>query len=140
MKTIALRFSDNFAPKDGTMAEHQKIISTNGYVWYGKLGNKISPKVMHEILKNGPVQIVFIKSGSSDRFLADLIDVSYERQTVHPAYYGNDATFMKTWLKLSNIQKVDNDILDNCSIASTGKKINDILKKTMGSYFIINFD
>ena len=42
MKTIALRFSDNFAPLDGTIAEHKKMIELNGYVWYGKLGLKVS--------------------------------------------------------------------------------------------------
>lgn len=36
MKTIALRFADNIAPKEGTIAEHEKIIDELGYVWYGK--------------------------------------------------------------------------------------------------------
>ena len=44
-KTIALRFSDNFAPEIGTIAAHNTMIGLNGYVWYGKLGSRVSKKV-----------------------------------------------------------------------------------------------
>ena len=44
MKTIALRFADNYAPKEGTIKLHQAIINENGYVWYGKFGNTLSQK------------------------------------------------------------------------------------------------
>ena len=37
MRTIALRFSNNFAPEAGTIVEHQEIIAELGFVWYGKL-------------------------------------------------------------------------------------------------------
>ena len=49
MKTIALRFSNNFAPEAGTIAEHQKIIDEIGYVWYGKLGTTVSNIVISQI-------------------------------------------------------------------------------------------
>lgn len=51
MKTIALRFSNNFAPKTGTIVEHQKLIDKNGYVWYGKLGSSISNSVINMFWK-----------------------------------------------------------------------------------------
>lgn len=52
MKTIALRFSDGFATSEGTIIEHQKQIELNGYVWYGKLGSRVSDKVCKQILEN----------------------------------------------------------------------------------------
>ena len=42
MKTIALRSSNNFAPAAGTIAEHQAVLDSIGYVWYGKLGAAVS--------------------------------------------------------------------------------------------------
>ena len=137
MRTIALRFSDTFAPKSGTIKEHQKVISKKGFVWYGKLGNKISPKILSEILANGPVKILMIKSGSIERYWATLQEVSYEKQTVHPEYYGQEASRMNTWLKISNFEPADSNILERCIIPSTGSKLSDIYKKSMGSYFNI---
>ena len=39
MKTVALRFSDNYAPEEGMIFLHQQLIDKYGYVWYGKFGN-----------------------------------------------------------------------------------------------------
>ena len=32
LKTIALRFGDKFAPEEGTIAAHNKVIESKGYV------------------------------------------------------------------------------------------------------------
>ena len=34
MNTIALRFAENFAPEEGTIDAHKKLIHEDGYVWY----------------------------------------------------------------------------------------------------------
>ena len=52
MRTIALRFSNNFAPEIGTIAAHEEVIKKKGYVWYGKLGCRVSKKSVKDILKN----------------------------------------------------------------------------------------
>lgn len=137
MRTIALRFSDNFAPKTGTIEEHRKVISKKGYVWYGKLGNKISPKIFKEILAKGPVKVLFIKASSPERYWMTLEEVSYEKQDIHPDYYGQEAVHMNTWLKITNIEPADPNILERCIIPSTGNKLSDIYKRSMGSYFNI---
>ena len=51
MKTIALRSLNKFAPECGTIEAHNEMIQKKGYVWYGKLGNKIAAGVFGEILK-----------------------------------------------------------------------------------------
>ena len=50
MKTIALSFSNNFAPDIGTIRAHEELINKNGFVWNGKLGSKISAKVAEDIM------------------------------------------------------------------------------------------
>ena len=52
MRTIALRFANNFAPAEGTIAAHQSMIAQFGYVWYGKLGTPISKIIAQQILNN----------------------------------------------------------------------------------------
>ena len=140
MKTIALRFSDNFAPKCGTIAEHQKIISEKGFVWYGKIGNKISPKVTKTILDNGIANILLIKAGSDERYWATVVDCSYEKQKIFPSYYGQEANHMKTWFKITKIENAPSNILEKCIIPSTGNRLSDIYKKSMGAYFIIEIE
>ena len=67
MKTIALRFADNFAPKEGTIALHKAQIAENGFVWYGKLGNPVSKRVGDMILKQDEPRILLIHSGGVKR-------------------------------------------------------------------------
>ena len=52
MRTIALRYSNSFAPDIGTIGAHNQLIDELVYVWYGKLGCKISAKVSSDIMKN----------------------------------------------------------------------------------------
>ena len=66
MKTIALRFSNKFAPDIGTIEAHNEMIRENGYVWYGKLGNKIAAGVFGEILGNEEPRIILIHSGGTN--------------------------------------------------------------------------
>lgn len=51
MKSIALRFSEKFAPPEGTIAAHQALIDEKGYVWYGKLGSALSAKTVALIIE-----------------------------------------------------------------------------------------
>ena len=136
MKSLALRFSDNFAPKSGTIEEHKKIINNKGFVWYGKVGNKISTKILDGILANGPVKILLVKSSSPERYWATIEAYSYEKQKDHPAYYEGNIDNMNTWLKITKIEIAEDGILDRC-ITSSGKKLSEIYKKSMGSYFCI---
>ena len=61
MRTIALRFSNNFAPECGTIGAHEELISIVGHVWYGKLGTKVSNKAKNEIMANEKPRILFIR-------------------------------------------------------------------------------
>ena len=70
MKTIALRYAENFAPNIGTIGAHQQVIDTIGYVWYGKLGNPVSEKIATEILQAPDSVILLIHSGGQDRYWA----------------------------------------------------------------------
>ena len=134
-----LRFSDNFSPKSATIEEHRKIIKSKGYVWYGKVGCKISTKILDEILANGPVKILLVKSSSPERYWATVEQYSYEKQSNYPAYYEDVIDNMNTWLKITKIEEAEEGIVDRC-ITSTGKKLSEIYKKSMGSYFRIEVE
>ena len=63
MKGVAFRFFEKFAPEDGTIAEHQKIINRLGYVYYGKMGNPVSDKNIHMLMEQDEIKQYLLKKG-----------------------------------------------------------------------------
>lgn len=140
MKTIALRFSENFAPSEGTIKAHQDIIDSNGYVWYGKLGNKISNDTKCNILKEHDSKILLIHSGKFDRYWASIKDVLFECPTDIeniPSYYRSERTKFKTWFKVSKFEEAPKDILSKCFVESSKQSLSLASKHSMSPYFKI---
>ena len=61
MKTIALRFAENFSPKGGTIKAHEDVIREKGYVWYGKLGSVVGQDKRKIILSAEEPRILLIQ-------------------------------------------------------------------------------
>ena len=139
MKTIALRFSNNFAPETGTIAEHQKIINDIGYVWYGKLGNAVSSTVKAQILKNEEPKILLIHSGSTGRYWAyiDCIQREIPDLSAIPAYYREMANKFHSWFRIIRFEDAPQNILSQCTVASSGKVLSQASRHSMSPYYII---
>lgn len=140
MKTIALRFADNIAPEDGTIREHQKIIDTLGFVWYGKFGNRVSDKVRMTIMENKNPRILLIHSGTAKRYWMYIDEISDKKPDLNaiPAYYRNSTDRIKTWFKVLKIERAEKDIMKQCRVASSGNPLSSVSKYSMSPYFIIN--
>ena len=139
MKTIALRFSDNFAPADGTIAEHRKCIKENGFVWYGKLGNKVSDKMLKTIMDAEEPKILLIRSGKPERYWAH---VSKAQNTLPdmkeiPAYYRDNHEKFKTWFCVTRFEKAPKNVMSECVVASSGALLGNASGHSMSPYFII---
>lgn len=139
MKTIALRFSNSFAPECGTIQSHQNLIHLNGYVWYGKLGAKVSTGIAETILKNDIPQILLIHSGSSQRYWATIDKIEYLIPPLQeiPEYYRDRATEFKTWFRVLSFTVAPKDILSHCFVASSGVSLSRASRHSMSPYFII---
>ena len=142
MKTIALRFADNFAPDGGTIAAHNEIIEKNGYVWYGKLGAAVSQKVIDEIMKNDNPKILLIHSGKTGRYWAFIEGIQHEvpeKETI-PKYYRETAGVFKTWFKVVKIENAPSNVLSICKVASSKRPLAEVSKSSMNPYFIIDME
>lgn len=142
MKTVALRFANNFAPDEGTIAAHEEIIESNGYVWYGKMGSAVSKKVIDEILQNNHPKILLIHSGKTGRYWAYIDKIQHElpdRRFI-PKYYRENAGNFKTWFKVVRIEAAPNNVLSKCKVASSGRPLSEVSKSSMSPYFIINVE
>lgn len=141
MRTISLRYTDKFAPKDGTIKEHEKIIGSIGYCWYGKLGNSISDKVIKDILKNDDPKILLIHSGTNERYWMHVTEIKKEKPPLNeiPEYYRYMENF-NVWFKAVQFEKAPEDIMSKSIVASTKRKLSEASKHSMSPYFIIDVD
>lgn len=142
MKTIALRFGETFSPKCGTIAAHQEKINDLGYVWYGKMGCSVSDPIVKEIMQQKRPKILLIRSGKQDRYWAYIAEISKEVPAVDgiPTYYADRANEFKTWFKIVRFEYATKDVMSNCRVISSGKKLGEVSKHSMNPYYIIDYN
>lgn len=142
MKTIALRYSDNYAPEEGTITLHKSVIEKEGFVWYGNFGHKVSEKIIQEQLKNSDPKFILIKSNSNDYYWAHFtayLSNTPPPQKYIPKYYRNKSDIIKTWFKIIELEKIDQNEIDKCVVISSGDSLIDSCNKCMTSYFKIEY-
>ena len=141
MKGIALRFFEKIAPSDGTIAEHQKLLNRNGYVYYGKMGTPVSDKNITMLLKQGTVKVLLIQSGKTNRYWATVDEIVKQRPSFDefPSYYHDIADRFTTWFRIVKIETAPRDIMSRCRVASSGAILGEASKHSMSPYFIIEF-
>ncbi len=141
MKTIALRFSDNYAPKEGMICLHQQLIDEYGYVWYGKFGNRISKEIIDYQLKTGDAKILLIKSGSVERYWMHFSIHQEEKPELEkiPEYYRNNCDDIKCWFKVTKFERADKDVLSKCFVLSSGDCLSNASRHSMNPYFKIDY-
>ena len=142
MKTIALRFSDKFAPDEGTIKAHEALIKKYGFVWYGKLGLPLSKKAIDNVMDNDDPVILLIHSGKAARYWAHVNEVKRDcpnAETI-PPYYRNNKEQFKTWFKVTRFEDAPKDIMGNCHVISSGATLGEVSKHSMSPYFIIEVE
>lgn len=139
MTTIALRFSDSFSTNKGTLFEHEQILKSNGYVWWGKHGSGINEKTAMNLLSKGPIKIILMRSGTKERYIATVNDIVRKCPEPHliPEYYRDDKTFYGSFLKITKIERADDNVLNRCFVKSNGRNLGEMINKTMAAYFVI---
>ena len=139
MKGVALRFFEKFAPEDGTIAEHQKIIDKLGYVYYGKMGNPVSDKNIQILTEQEEIKLLLIHSGKTDRYWATVEKIIKVQPNFEefPNYSHDIADKFKTWFKIIKIEEAPKDVMSKCKVASSGATLGEASKHSMSPYFII---
>lgn len=141
MRTIALRFAENFAPGCGTIAAHRALIESHGYVWYGKLGAAVSRKIVETILDNDAPRFLLIHSGGQDRWWVHIDAVQRDIPPANeiPAYYRDKAADFGCWFKVKRFELAEKDVMSKCVVTSSGKVLSLASRHSMSPYFIIDY-
>lgn len=140
MITIVLRYGDAFAPEEGTIEAHRKLILKNGYVWYGKMGLGVSQKGVEACMSSK--KVLLIHSGKYDRYWLTIETVSNDRPANEefPSYYADKTDNVKTWFKVTNIETAEKDVVSKCQLVSNGRQLNEVSKSSMSPYFIVKYE
>ena len=141
MRTIALRFADKYAPEEGTIKAHQRVIEMYGFVWYGKMGNAVSQTILKELTANEKPRILLIHSGKPDRYWA-YIDAAQREQPDRqyiPEYYRDNAANFRSWFRVTRFEAAPGDILAQCIVPSSGNTLSYTSKHSMSPYYIIDY-
>lgn len=139
MKTIALRFAENFSPEGGTIQAHDAVIQGKGYVWYGKLGTPVGVDKVKTILSVEKPRILLIQSGKTGRYWAYVDDIRRDcpEPEAIPEYYRNDREKFKTWFRVTRFEKAPANIMSQCTVVSSGAQLGHASHFSMSPYFFI---
>lgn len=138
--TIALRFGDTLTAD--TIRLHNDVIETYNFVYYGKLGSRISSKAIDLVMGNKTPKILLIHSGKQDRYWAYIEEITYDIPDAKyiPSYYGDKKEKFSTWFKVVKIVDAPRDIIKHCTIKSSNRPLSEISKASMSPYFMIEVD
>ena len=141
MKTIALRFSDNYAPSEGTIKLHDELINKYGYVWYGKFGNSLSQNNIQMLLDMNEKKFLLIKSGGQERYWVYFDNIKKEIEDIDKisSYYRDNRKRVKCWFKVTKFVRAEKNIMSKCCVISNNSLLSNTSKYSMSPYFVIDF-
>lgn len=141
MRTIALKFHDNFWPMRSMFDEHQSYLSANGFTWWGKTGVPISKKVASEVLASDDLRVLLIHSGEKDRWWAHVDQIVYDcpNEAFIPSWYHDNLGNYNCWLRVTQFEPAPKDVMSWCLVASSGKPLFRASSFSRSNYFIIDY-
>ncbi len=145
---VLIRYSDNFAPKSGTIKLHADIIEKYKFVFMGKFGKGVSKNKLSELkkqIKAGVSTFVFLLKSvkGNDKYIvhAGLIEdicVKVDEICLVPEYYASKTNNIKSWFKISQIYKLNpNKILQTLCGSSSKLPIILSLSKSMAGLMYV---
>ena len=106
--SIILRFRDLSTAPGKTVEEHQKIITSNGFVWWGwwnKQGERVPEdafRAINQLSKGSPLDVFLFDTGRNQLHRAKIGEIVWDSQlsrigspnrAVTPDYYGGSQYF-----------------------------------------------
>lgn len=139
METIALKFNNNFASKDGTIEEHNKLLKEKGYVWYGKLGTPLSKRNKESIVSSEHPHILLVNNRDNEYYWACIEKIEYQPDDENiPEYYRARKSDFTTWFKIVKLVKTDKEILRKCIVTSSSRPLIEAMN-CMSPFFNISY-
>jgi len=120
---MMFRYSDLYAPEQGTIKIHQKVIDNHGSVWFAKFGNSIGRKtfdlIERQLKEKIPTFLFIVKksSGMMQLHLGSVLQIKNQlkntdiKSKFSPSYYHKHSGLISTAFKLNEISPLNPKIL-----------------------------
>ncbi len=132
---LVLRYSLSY--KKNIIDLHKELIEKQGFVWYGKLGNETSQKIIAEIFAaKNPALLLFKKDKA---FLCGVEEITGNKpQSGYPKYYDDEYICPGCYYKLTSIDEVEVDIINELIVRSSKRLLSDTLSRqcTSSCFFV----
>lgn len=139
--------------KTDFIEEHNKVVDENGYVWMLKAGRKLVESKLSKVFNDTAMLILKApKSAGGNYYYTQIFDYRFgklEADMKSPEYYNKLVDDEKiwqidslegTWLKISRIQRLSNEIAKEFKLISNNKYIDDVIGSTMSATLYIQSD
>lgn len=146
---LVVRFSDSMFDVGDVVSIHNEIIEKHGSVWFGKLGQSISPKrvdLINKQVESGVETYLYLVKGNrkkSTAYQAKIISVrrsSPEQSHLIPEYYSKKSIFryMKVFIRIGIINKIDLSEMEGLRAASSIFPITETIERSSSGYFLVH--
>jgi hypothetical protein len=146
---VLLRFSDMLVPGGGTIASHQKVLSKEGGVWFGKAGKPLAHRHIQQInsqCKDHIASFLYLVqrvAGQYELYKGTVLTMSRslpegEQQFV-PSYYKELYLLhdVRYWTKLSKLTKAPPQELEKLVLVNSGMPARLSLMQSMAGLFLV---
>lgn len=131
---LLLRFGEHLSPDADTIQQHVLVLRKRGYVWYGKLGQKLSHerlnRVVSRCLETGEPCVYLASSSKADRRFFALVvdqvcygDMSPGELDAVPQYMRTRSRQVSAWLRVRALEPVDPDVMNGFVVTSSGNPL-----------------
>ena len=132
--------------------EHNKVITSEGAVWFGKMGTTVSQNhidILNRQVQEGIPTYVYLVKGNrrkSTAFRGELVLASKtvpegDGHLVPPYYADLDIPkYVKFWVKIKDILPVDSTDIKKMQVASSLSPLGESLARSSSGHFIIRED
>lgn len=146
---LALRYSEHYAPPEGTIDAHKDVLRATGYVWFGKVGRPVGPlslgHVADQLAAEKTIDLVLVspRHGKDCTFHLCSSDMVVTAPPANddpgiPSYYAGLPSRPRTWFRVQLMGAADSALVERLTIASTGSKLSKTLRRSMSGLYVLN--
>jgi len=144
-----VRFSERWAPSEGTLSAHINIFKTSGIVWVAKFGKPIgkgTADVLNTQIAEGTDTYLLLVDPSSINKdggnmgvfrLSEITDTPPRTKSSYPDYYSKVSVPRGSWFASDACRLLPSNFTHDLTVASSLRSVSTALSKSMNGTFIV---
>jgi hypothetical protein len=147
---VLVRFSDKWAPPEGTIAAHQKVFTTHGHVWVAEFGRGIGQSrittIQNQIESGTPTYLALLASAGHQVSSQTAVGAAFLIDRVQPGkpdngdygipnYYSHFPLPSVTWFRATTCIPLQRELVEGMRVPRSATSAMMTLKLSMAGAF-----